>query len=206
MKWKERGKELAEALAVAVVMLVILLPIRVLFVRYVADSWIGSFGLITAISLIIIILAKKGKLGWFGTAFHRQMYKVHRGKRKYFVYTNMVIGLLFFGGTIYAIEIGHEQFQYEIDLLKQELPSDNMQDIAKDAQNEFKIEQLPLAILVFFYVTIFRFDIFSVIMTTINDFSDGWILHFSTVFFVEQIEVIGLLVYYKFTLKSEEIT
>lgn len=205
MKWKERGKELAETLTVAVVMLVVLLPIRVLFVRYVADSWIGSFGLITAISLIIIILAKKGKLGWFGTAFHRQMYKVHRGKRKYFVYTNMVIGLLFFGGTIYAIEIGHEQFQYEIDLLKQELPSDNMQDIAKDAQNEFKIEQLPLAILVFFYVTIFRFDIFSVIMTTINDFSDGWILHFSTVFFVEQIEVIGLLVYYKFTLKSEEI-
>jgi hypothetical protein len=205
MKWKEKGKELAETLTVAVVMLVVLLPIRVLFVRYVADSWIGSFGLITAISLIIIILAKKGKLGWFGTAFHRQMYKVHRGKRKYFVYTNMVIGLLFFGGTIYAIEIGHEQFQYEIDLLKQELPSDNMQDIAKDAQNEFKIEQLPLAILVFFYVTIFRFDIFSVIMTTINDFSDGWILHFSTVFFVEQIEVIGLLVYYKFTLKSEEI-
>jgi len=68
-------REFAESTSVAAVLLLVLLPVRVLFVRYVADDWFGSFGLITGISVLIIYLAKKNKLGWFGRAFHRQMWK-----------------------------------------------------------------------------------------------------------------------------------
>jgi len=49
----------------------LLLPVRLLFVTFVFDSWIGSFGVISVISISILILAKKGKLGEFGNMFQR---------------------------------------------------------------------------------------------------------------------------------------
>ena len=57
----------------------LLLPVRLLFVTFVSDSWIGSFGVISVISISILILAKKGKLGEFGHMFQRQMAEIIEG-------------------------------------------------------------------------------------------------------------------------------
>ena len=48
-----------ESLIVFLVMGGLLLPARLLFVEYISDSWLGSLGVITAISISVIILAKK---------------------------------------------------------------------------------------------------------------------------------------------------
>ena len=86
-----------ESLIVFGVMTGLLLPARLLFVEYVSDNWFGSLGVISAISISLIILVKKKKLGVFGAMFERQIYKFQKGKR----------GLLVFGeSAVSSFDIG----------------------------------------------------------------------------------------------------
>ena len=54
-------KDIYESIIVFGVMTGLLLPVRLLFVTFVSDSWMGSFGVISVISISILILAKTGK-------------------------------------------------------------------------------------------------------------------------------------------------
>lgn len=201
---KFKLKEMVESLSVATVLLVVLLPIRIVFVSYVSNNWFGSFGLITLISVLIVYGAKKNKLGWFGRAFHRQMWKIHTGKRRYFVYTQLTFGLIFFSLAVYGIHVGESLFEQEKTVLKEQLNIESLNELAKRTQDEIKIEDIPFALFVFLYIMIFRFDIYATILSTLNDLSDGYVLHFSTVFLVEVIELIGIAIYTKFTIKGEK--
>lgn len=207
MNLKNKAKEVIESTSVGIVMLVIFLPVRVLFVRYVSDDWFGSFGLITAVSLVILYLAKKDKMGWFGRAYHRQMYKANRGKRKYFLYFNLTLGLIFFVLTISAINIGTSDIEImsTIKEVREQLPYENLEDVAKDAEKNMDWRDFVNAVPVFFMIIFTRFDLFVILMTTLNDLSDGWVLHFSTVFLVEELEIIGLLIYYRFAVKNKDV-
>ncbi len=201
---KEKLKEFGESTSVAAVLLFVLLPVRIIFVRYVADDWIGSFGLITVISVLIIYLAKKDKLGWFGRAFHRQMWKIHTGKRKYFVYSQLAISLLFFSSAVFAIEVGDTIYEMEKADLRDQLEIESIEELAKRTGDEVNPGDIPYALFVFVYIMIFRFDIYATILSTLNDISDGWVLHFTTVFLVEIIELIGIAIYTKITIKTEK--
>ena len=72
--------DLIEGLIVFAFITGVLLPVRLFFVTYVSDNWFGSFGIISAISISMIILAKKGKMGKLGQMIERQIEKYHRGK------------------------------------------------------------------------------------------------------------------------------
>ena len=172
-------KEFVESASVAIILIFVLLPVRLVFVSYVSDNW-------------------------FGRAFHRQMFKVHTGKRRYFVYTQLTLALLFFTSAVYAVELGDSAFEIEKEELKAQIDIDNIQELAERTEKEISIEDLPFAIYVFFYILIFRFDVYATIIATMNDISDGWLLHFTTVFLVEVIELIGILILTKFTFKKEK--
>ena len=199
-------KKYVESTSIAIVLLLVFLPVRLLFVKYISTDWFGSFGLITVISIIILILARKKKLGWFGTAYLKQLYKANRGKRKYLFYTGLILGTYYFMATVYAINLGQSDQAYQegISQIKQLLPYSNFEDLTKDTQNNLKIEEIPKGLLLFGYIMVMRFDIFVVLMSYMNDLSGGWILHFSTVFLIEELEIIGLLVLYKFVIKEPE--
>ena len=191
-------------MTVGIVLLGVLLPIRLLFVRYIADDWLGSFGLVTAFSVLIIILAKKNKLGWFGRAFSRQMFKIHHGRRKYFFYSQLVIGMLFFGGSIYAIELGDSLFQVEKQMVLEERDIKSFDEFLEKSDNDLRYRDIPMGLLVTFYIIVFRFDIFAIIISSLNDITNGWVLHFSTVFLVEEVELIGIAILTRFTMKNPE--
>lgn len=201
---KINWRELVESSSVAIVLLFVFLPVRVFFVRFVSDDWLGSFGLITLVSVILIVLAKKNKIGWFGRAYLRQLFKANRGKRKYFFYTNLIVGTLFLGVTIYAINLGQDQYQEMVIEIKEQIPYDNMEEMYKETREEIELEDIPKGLLVFVLILFTRFDLFAVLMTTLDDLSDGWILHFSTIFLVEGLEMLGLLLYYRFTVKKPQ--
>ncbi len=200
---KNKGRELIESTSVAIVMLVIFLPVRILFVKYISNDWFGSFGLITLVSVIILILAMKNKLGWFGKAYHRQLYKANRGKRQYFFYFNLSLTIAFFTISVYAINIGQtdEVFVNDVKEVKNVLPYDDLEGLSKEPQ--LKIEDLPKSIMIFFYIIFIRFDIFIILITVMNDLTNGWYLHFSTVFLVEALEVLGLLIFYRIVIKKD---
>lgn len=203
---KQRIKKFIESASIPIVLLLVFLPIRLFFVRYVSPDWFGSFGLITVMSILILVLANKKKLGWFGKAYLKQLYKANRGRRKYIFYFTLILSTYYFIATIYAINLGQsdQSFQEGINQIKQLLPYTNFEDLTKDTQDKVKIEDIPKGLLLFGYIMIMRFDIFVVLMSYMNYLSSGWILHFSTVFLVEEIEVIGLLILYKFVIKKPE--
>ncbi|MFB5615052.1 MAG: hypothetical protein ACE5RI_08150, partial [Candidatus Nitrosomaritimum yanchengensis] len=116
-------KDAYETIIVFAVMTGVLLPARLLFVTFVSDNWFGSFGIITVISIVILILAKKKKLGLFGRMFERQVEKLLRGKRKILVYAQSVFVLILLGTMIFAINQGNSTFAEIKDqfLLNQEI-------------------------------------------------------------------------------------
>jgi len=94
----------------------LLLPARILFVQYVSDDWFGSAGIISIISISVIILAKKQKLGFFGPMLERQIYKFQKGKRGILIFGESVFLLILLGSMIFAIEQGnsvHSDFKLE---------------------------------------------------------------------------------------------
>ena len=96
-----------EAVIVFLVMTLIFLPVRFLFVTFVSDHWFGSFGIISAFSILMVVLSRKGKLGKFGEMFQRQMMKIHTGKRRKFIYTNMALTVFIMGLSIVSINLGN---------------------------------------------------------------------------------------------------
>ena len=100
-------RNILESLLVFSIMAGVLLPARILFVAYVSDNWLGSLGIISAISAVMIILAKKKRLGLFGDMFERQMYKFQKGKRGIVVFAESLFLLFILGIMIFAIDQGN---------------------------------------------------------------------------------------------------
>lgn len=184
----------------------VLLPVRLFFVMYVSDNWFGSFGLIAMISITIIILTKKKKLGKFGEMFDRQLSKLQHGKRAKIVYGQSILFLLILGGTIFAIEQGNSTYvelKNEI-LIENEDFSDAEQILAKAEKISFQewINGFIGMILAIF----FAFPQLAAVFAVLNDSSDGWVLHFYTVAFVEYIELFGILLLFRFSMVGKKTT
>ena len=199
-------KSFVEAFIVFSVMTGLLLPIRLFFVMYVSDNWFGSFGLISVISITVIILTKKRKLGKFGEMFDRQLSKLQHGKRAKIVYGQSILFLLILGGTIFAIEQGNSTYvELKNEILKEnEDFSDAGQILAKAEKISFQewINGFIGMILAIF----FAFPQLAAVFAVLNDSSDGWVLHFYTVAFVEYMELFGILLLFRFTMVGKKAT
>jgi len=196
-----------EALIVGTVMTGILLPVRLFFYNLVSDDWFGSLGLISLITALMIFAVKKGWLGKFGEIFERQMYKIHHGKRRIIAYSMIAFWSIGFFGICMAIEQGNSTYLYEKELILAELGfteestpedlRDMMDDLDKPSAGELATSSADLM-----YLLIFDFAMFAALLAAVDHLIGGWYLHFSTVFLVENLEVIGVLVFYKLTMKE----
>jgi hypothetical protein len=199
-------KSFVEAFIVFSVMTGLLLPIRLFFVMYVSDNWFGSFGLISVISITVIILTKKRKLGKFGEMFDRQLSKLQHGKRAKIVYGQSILFLLILGGTIFAIEQGNSTYVE----LKNEILNEN-EDFSDARQILAKAEKISFQEWVNGFIGMilaifFAFPQLAAVFAVLNDSSDGWVLHFYTVAFVEYMELFGILLLFRFTMVDKKAT
>ena len=181
----------------------ILLPARLLFVEYVSDNWFGSLGIIAVISIAVLVLAKKNKLGPFGQMLERQIYKFQKGKRGIVVFGESIFLLLLLGGMIFAIEQGNSTYaELKMQTFK-DLPIESREQIIEQAKEMTHYDWFigfitaPIA-----FIT--AFPQMSAIIASIDERFDGWLLHFYTVGFVEYLELLGILIFYKITVKRKE--
>ena len=198
-------RSIFESLIVFSVMTGILLPARLLFVEYVSDNWFGSLGIIGVISISILVLAKKNKLGQFGTMLERQIYKFQKGKRGIVVFGESIFLLLLLGGMIFAIEQGNSTYaELKMQTFK-DFPVESREQIIEQAK-----ELTPYDWFIGFITTpvafITAFPQMSAIIASIDERFDGWLLHFYTVGFVEYLELLGILIFYKITIKRKELS
>ena len=186
-----------ESLIVFGIMTGLLLPARLLFVEFVSDDWLGSFGVITAISMSVIILAKKQKLGFFGPMLERQIYKFQRGKRGIVVFGESVFLLLILGTMIVAIDQGssiHSQYMLQN---SDAVPMMNSPEQVMEMTNEMTPIDWIVGFLLVPSALLTEFPKTSAAIASIDQSLDGWLMHFYTVGFVEYLELLGILIFYR---------
>lgn len=201
---KSNLREKLEPLFVFLVMGGILLPARLLFVEYVSDDWLGSLGVITLISVIVIVLAKKKKLGFFGPMLERQMFKFQKGKRGIIIVGESVFLLLILGGMIFAIDQGNNVYS---DLKFQNIqnsPSSlsSEQQVIEKA-NDLEASDWLMGFLLAPVAFITAFPQMSAAIASIDQSLDGWLMHFYTVGFVEYVELLGILIFYRISFRKK---
>jgi len=194
-------REKLEPLVVFGIMAGVLLPARLLFVEFVSDNWLGSVGVISAISIAIIILAKKEKLGFFGPMFERQLYKFQKGKRGIIIFGESVFLLLVLGSMIFAIEMGNTAYSdYKTGNIKNASMPQTEEQIIHQAK-ELKAEEWFAGFLMIPAAFLTQFPLMSATIASIDETLDGWLMHFYTVGFVEYVEILGILIFYKISLR-----
>ena len=191
-----------ESLIVFGVMTGLLLPARLLFVEYVSDNWFGSLGIISVISISVIVLVKKKKLGFFGPMFERQIYKFQKGKRGLVIFGESIFLLLILGVMIFAIDQGNSVYS---DLKFQNIkntPSGSAEKILESA-NDLDASDWVMGFLMTPVMFITAFPQMSAIIASVDQNLDGWLMHFYTVGFVEYLELLGILIFYRITIKKK---
>ena len=170
----------------------IFLPLRLVFVEYVSDQWLGNFGLIFGLGLVLLILTKKGKLGRSGSIFEKQMKKVIFGKTGKFVITLSILSLLYFGSTMVFMERGASIYSEDKVLFYDAIIQNN--DLNQINPNNLKNLHVVYDSDNRIYST---FDYtFSITYAIMNEFSGGWLEHLYFVLMVEQIEILGIFIFY----------
>ncbi|MCV0400512.1 MAG: hypothetical protein K5777_00815 [Nitrosopumilus sp.] len=183
------------------VMGVILLPARLLFVEFVSDDWLGSFGVISVLSILIIVLAKNKKLGFFGDMLERQIFKFQKGKRGILIFAESAFLLVILGTMIFAIDQGNSAYNEQKMIYIPE-SIDQKEHLIESAKNMtpsdwiFGTLMAPVG-----FVT--AFPQMSAAMASIDYRLDGWLMHFYTVGFVEYLELVGILLYYKISYRRK---
>jgi len=199
LKTKQDAKE---KLLTAALFTGIFLPTRLFFYTYVSQVWIGSFGLITSIMIIMMVLARKGKLGKVGTIVNRQMMSFSKGKFGKFAMIQTIFFIYIFALAIYGIENPPVEMKEQI---IGTLAAEGIDDLESSlAGSENLVWTGPAAVLgplfallVILVPNTLGFSMYSII----NDFTDGWLLHFITVFMIEHLEILGLVIYFRYFYK-----
>jgi len=196
-------KDLKEKFLILGILTGVFLPMRILFVSYVSEYWLGSLGLVSAFGIVLIFLIKKEKLGWFGKLFEKQMRKTMGGKSGKYIIGFALFFLIYFGATLYFIERGNTIYSEDKEIFYLaiiEAGGYNIHDIrAYDLKGpELISSQTQL------FNTFSKLDyMFSIAYSVMSDMSDGWMSHLVVVMFVEQIEVIGLLIFFRNSYKPK---
>lgn len=170
----------------------VFLPLRLFVNEYVSDHWFGSLGIASLISIGLILLVKKNKLGRFGDAFKNQISKALWGRSAKLVIAVLVFFAFYFGTTIVLIDRGNTVYLEDKEILLQNIEHKTFDKTAlaslsgPQTNNIVGLEQIQQ-----------MEYLFSISYAMLNDTTDGWLANLHLILFVEQIEVLGLLWFYK---------
>lgn len=192
------SQDLKEFAIVWAVMTLVLLPVRLVFVEFVSDSTVGSLGIISIISASIIVLAEKKKLGRFGKMLERQMFKNTHGKRRIFAVIFLGVTLFYLSTSLVAIELGNTVYLEEKEFLKYQIEHVEGINLAKteSVAQVLTIQNIIAAIPQYFDSLVFNFKEIAIIQAVINDSYRGMIGHFHIVFLAEELEIVGLYIFF----------
>lgn len=203
---KMEKQDLKEKLIVIGITAGLFFPIRIFFSAYVSEYWLGSLGIMSILAILFVVLIKKKKLGRLGVLFERQMRKTVGGKTGKYLICFAIFFLIYFGATLFFIDRGNETYVNDKEIFYLAIMEEegyNINDLStyeligpklisqKDFQNFQVLGSIDY--------------MFSIAYAVMNDMSEGWLEHVVMVMFVEQIELIGLLFFYRNIFKSTKV-
>ena len=194
--------DVKEKLIIVGILTGIFLPARLLFIHFVSDHWLGSLGLISAFAILLVILIQKQKLGRFSKIFENQLKKTVGSKMGKYIIGFAVFFLLYFGVTLFFIDRGNTIYFDDKEIFFAIVNEDGF-NIEDTSTYDLIGPQLTQYAGSENFQNIAKLDyMFSISYAVMDDMSDGWLSHFVVIMFVEQIEVIGLLFFFRNKFKS----
>jgi len=170
----------------------VFLPLRLLVSQYISDHWLGNLGIATLISVSLIILVRKNKLGRFGHVFKNQITKALWGRSAKLIIAALVFFMIYFGTTVLLIDRGNTVYLDDKEILSQSIASRNLDRTALLGISGPQIHSvIGLAQLQYLEY------LFSVSYAILNDTTNGWLVNLHLILFMEQVEVLGLFWFYK---------
>jgi hypothetical protein len=184
--------DLKEKLVLLSITTAVFLPLRLLVSQYISDHWLGNLGIATLISVSLIVLVKKNKLGRFGSVFKNQITKALWGRSAKLIIAALVFFMLYFGTTVLLIDRGNTIYLDDKEILSQSIASRNLDRNALLSISGPQIHNIiGLAQLQYLEY------LFSVSYAILNDTTNGWLVNLHLILFMEQVEVLGLFWFYK---------
>ena len=176
----------------------IFLPVRLITFYYLTDWWFGSFGMITITLVIILYLVKKGKLGWVGRIWQKKLNKIAKGKLGLALMIQSIIFILMFGSIVYLTDVNRGTEVVEVMMV--ELEAEGVDDFSSMMVNTAKAtaKATPMD---YIMVTIFLIEnpeILGQFYAIFDDLAGGWHQHLNMVWFVEEIEALCLILYFRY--------
>lgn len=199
-KAKMDKQDLKEKLILLSITAAVFLPLRLLVSQYISDNWLGSLGIATLISVALIVLVKKNKLGWFGNVFKNQISKALWGRSAKFIVVTLIFFAFYFGSTIILMDRGNTVYLEDKEILFQNIKHRTLDRTmlaslsgpqTHDAVVLAQIQQIEY--------------LFSVSYAMLNDTTDGWLANLHLILFMEQIEILGILWFYKRVFKPIQL-
>lgn len=174
------------------------LPVRLFVSTQISEGWIGSLGIMAALAIVFVVLIKRKKLGWFGVIFEKQMRKTVGGKTGKYLIGFAVFFLVYFGATLMFIDRGSTMYEEDTEIFYLAIMEKGGLDINDLSTYELLGPQLANHKGSQNFNMLSSVDyMFSISYAVMNNMSDGWLEHLLVIMAVEQIELIGLLIFYR---------
>lgn len=177
----------------------IFLPVRLLVGQFLLDHWLGMLGIASLISVGLVVLVKKDKLGRIGQIFQKQMTKTLWGKSAKWIVLTLVLFSAYFGTTILLVEKANTEYFEDKQIIANGLSTQIDGKVISKLQGPQVHDMFGIAQL----QNIEYFLAISYAM--INDSTGGWLVNLHLIMFVEQIEILGLLWFYRRAFKPQVI-
>ncbi|QLH08781.1 hypothetical protein [Candidatus Nitrosotenuis sp. DW1] len=170
----------------------IFLPFRLLVSQYFAEHWLGNLGFATAVSLLMLYLAKKNKLGTFGKILKNQIRKVVWGKSSRLIIILLLGFMVYFGTVIVLVNQGNTVYQEDKEALFQDM-------FGEEHASQIKLNGPGVKDGEFVGVSQIRYIayVFSLSFAILNDMTGDWLASIHLILFMEQVEMVGLFWLYR---------
>jgi len=176
----------------------IFLPIRLVFYSFVSEIWIGSFGLISGVLILVMYLAHKERLGAIGRIVNRQVHSFSKGKIGLLSILYLVFVIYLYSLVIYGVENPPEIRKAEFMAVLEEEGITDLESASHAENIGWSGPAASWGILFSLIIILIPNSISFALFSIINDWTDGWMIHFATVFLIESLEALGLILYFRF--------
>jgi hypothetical protein len=172
----------------------IFLPFRLLASQYFAEHWLGNLGFATTVSILMLYLIKKNRLGRLGEILKNQIRKTIWGKSSRLIIFLLLGFMVYFGTVIVLVNQGNTVYHEDKEALFQNIfnkESDRVSQIRLNGPGTNDSE--------FVGVSQIRYIVyvFSLSFAILNDLTGDWLASIHLILFMEQVEMVGLFWLYR---------
>jgi len=171
----------------------IFLPFRLLASQYLAEHWLGNLGFATSVSLLLLFLTKKNKLGRFGEILKNQIRKTLWGKSSGLIIFLLLGFMIYFGSVIVLVNQGNTTYRADKEALFQDIFNN------ESSKTHIKLNGPGTNSAEFVGFSQIRYAeyVFAISYSILNDLTGDWLVSVHLILFMEQVEMVGLFWLYR---------